>query len=505
MTILESAIAALGAAKSIPGETVFKLYDTYGFPLDLTADIARERGLSIDEAGFDAAMNAQRERGRAASRFGVDLTESVKLDARTEFTGYERLDGESRVVALLDAAGAQVQSLAQGAHGRVVLDHTPFYAESGGQVGDTGTLSGAAGDFEVEGTQKLREAHAHVGLVTRGRIAVGETLKAVVDSAKRAATARNHSATHLLHAALRKVLGTHVQQKGSLVEPERLRFDFSHVAPVGPEELARIEALVNDEVLANHEAATRQMAYDAAVASGAVALFGEKYGDTVRVLSLGGFSTELCGGTHVRRTGDIGLFKILSEGGVAAGVRRIEAVTGTGALSFVREGEHYLAEIGRLVRGGRDESVAKVTALFERSRRLEKEIEQLKAKLASGKGTDLAASAVEVKGVTLVATRIDGLDAKALRAAVDQLKDKLGRAIIVLGSAGADGKVTLVAGVTADLVKLVPAGELVAAAAARVGGKGGGRPDFAQAGGSDASQLDAALSLIAPLVESKLP
>ena len=504
MTMLEAAIAALGGARTIPGDAVFKLYDTYGFPLDLTADIARERGLGVDEAGFEAAMSAQRERGRAASRFGIDLTESVRLDARTDFTGYGGLSGEGTVVALIDSSGASVELLKQGERGRVVLDHTPFYAESGGQVGDTGTLAGEGGAFEVEGTQKLREAHAHSGVVTSGEIRRGGTLKATVASGKRAATARNHSATHLLHAALRRLLGSHVQQKGSLVEPERLRFDFSHGAPLTPTDIERIEALVNAEILANREAVTQTMGYDAAVASGAVALFGEKYGDSVRVLSLGEFSTELCGGTHVKRTGDIGLFKIVAEGGVAAGIRRIEAITGEGARSYLNLGEHYLAEIGRLVRGGREEAVAKVTALIERSRRLEKELEAAKAKLATGKGVDIAAGAVDIGGAKLVAARLDGIDAKALRAAVDQLKAKLGSAVVVLGSADSDGKVTLVAGVTADLTARIKAGELVSAAAARVGGKGGGRPDFAQAGGSDASQLDAALALIAPLVASKL-
>ena len=504
MAMLEAAIAGLGTARTIPGDAVFKLYDTYGFPLDLTADIARERGLGVDEAGFEAAMTAQRERGRAASRFGVELRESVQLDERTEFTGYAGLSGEGTVVALIDAKGASVEVLTQGARGRVVLDHTPFYAESGGQVGDTGTLAGPGAAFEVEGTQKLRDAHAHSGLVTEGEIRLGARLNAVVAAQKRAATARNHSATHLLHAALRKLLGKHVQQKGSLVEPERLRFDFSHAAPVTSGEIERIEALVNAEILANREAMTRTMAYDAAVASGAVALFGEKYGDSVRVLSLGEFSTELCGGTHVKRTGDIGLFKIVAEGGVAAGIRRIEAVTGEGALAYLNLGEHYLAEIGRLVRGGREEAVAKVTALIERSRRLEKELESVKARLATGKGVDIAAGAVDIGGAKLVAARLDGTDAKALRAAVDQLKSKLGSAIIVLGSADSDGKVTLVAGVTEDLTARIKAGELVSAAAAQVGGKGGGRADFAQAGGSDASQLDAALALIAPLVAKRL-
>jgi len=505
MTLLEAAIGALGTSRTIPGAAVFKLYDTYGFPVDLTADIARERGLGIDESGFEAAMEEQRERGRAASRFGVDLSGAVQIDAHTAFTGYDTLEGESAVVALIDSTGAQVGRLAQGAHGRVVLERTPFYAEGGGQVGDTGTLAGANGDFEVEGTQKLREAHAHAGLVTRGEIKVGDRLRTAVDAGRRAATARNHSATHLLHAALRKILGPHVQQKGSLVEPERLRFDFSHGAPVTAEELEKIEALVNAEIIANLEAGTRTMAYDAAVAAGAVALFGEKYGDTVRVLNFGTFSTELCGGTHVRRTGDIGLLKITGEGGVAAGIRRIEAVTGTGALAYLNLGEHYLAEIGRMVRGGREEAVAKVGALIERARRLEKELEQANARLATGQGTDLAAAAREVRGVKVVATRVDGLDAKALRAAVDQLKDKLKRAVIVLGSADGSGKVTLVAGVTPDLTQHVKAGELVAAAAAKVGGKGGGRPDFAQAGGSHAAGLAEALALVEPLVSARLP
>ncbi|HXQ31756.1 MAG TPA: alanine--tRNA ligase [Steroidobacteraceae bacterium] len=507
MAILETAIAGLGAAgtrRTIPGETVFKLYDTFGFPVDLTADIARERGLRLDEAGFETAMNAQRERARAASRFGVDLRESLQLDHRTEFRGYESLVADGTIVALLDEAGGSVAELAQGARGRVVLDRTPFYAEGGGQVGDTGTLAAEGGDFEVEDTQKIRDAHAHTGIVTRGRLKVGERVTAVVAAAKRAATARNHSATHLLHAALRAVLGRHVQQKGSLVEPERLRFDFSHPAPVTSEELARIEKLVNAEVLANREAAIRLMSYDAALASGAVALFGEKYGDVVRVLSFGDFSTELCGGTHVHRTGDIGLLKVTNEGGVAAGVRRIEAVTGEAALAYLTLGEHFLAEIARLVRGGREDAVAKVATLVDRSRRLEKEIEQLKGRLASGKGIDLAAGAIEIGGAKIVATRLDGLDAKALRAAVDQLKESLGRAVIVLGSVDSNGKVLLVAGVTPDLTQRIGAGELAAAAAAKVGGRGGGRPDFAQAGGPDASQLDAALTLVGELAAARL-
>jgi len=505
MTMLEAAIGTLKAGeRTIPGETVFKLYDTYGFPIDLTADIARERGLAIDQDGFDAAMQAQKDRARAASRFGVDLRETVQLDHRTTFEGYAGLEAQGTIVALLDEGGASVDELGQGARGRVVLDRTPFYAESGGQIGDTGTLAGSGGDFEVEDTQKLKDAHAHAGLVTRGRLKVGDAVTARVAADKRAATARHHSATHLLHAALRTVLGPHVQQKGSLVEPERLRFDFSHFAPVTAEELARIEGLVNAEILRNVAADIRVMPYDEAVASGAVALFGEKYGDTVRVLRFGDFSTELCGGTHVARTGDLGLVKITSESGVAAGVRRIEAVAGAAALAYLNLGEHLLREVGGLVRGGRDEVVDKVAALIERSRRLEREVDALKARLASGQGTDLAAGAVEIDGAKVVAARLDGVDAKALRTAVDRLKEKLGRGVIVLGGADAEGKVTLVAGVTADLTARVKAGELAAQAAARVGGKGGGRPDFAQAGGSDAGALDAALAEVPNWVRERL-
>ncbi|MBS0376233.1 MAG: alanine--tRNA ligase [Proteobacteria bacterium] len=504
MAMLEAAIAALGASRTIPGETVFKLYDTHGFPVDLTADIARERGLAIDEAGFEAAMQAQRERARAASRFGVDLRETVDLDARTEFQGYDTLSAPARIVALLGADGTSVAALAQGERGRVVLDRTPFYAEGGGQVGDTGTLAGTGGDFEVEDTQKVRDAHAHAGLVTRGRLAVGDPVQAVVAAERRAATMRHHSATHLLHAALRQVLGPHVQQKGSLVEAERLRFDFSHFAPVTAEELARIEALVNAEVLKNIAADVRHMGYDAAVAAGAIALFGEKYGDTVRVLRFGDFSTELCGGTHVGRTGDVGAFKIISEGGVAAGVRRIEAVSGEAALRYFALGDHLLREIGGVVRGSREDVLDKVVSLAERAKRLEREVDALKARLASGQGRDLAAGAVDVGGARVVAARVDGLDAKALRAAVDQLKEKLGRGVIVLGSADGEGKVTLVAGVTADLVAQVKAGELVAAAAAKVGGRGGGRADFAQAGGNDVGGLDAALALVPNFVRERI-
>jgi alanyl-tRNA synthetase len=509
MALLEDAIAKLvpGAdgRKVIPGDAVFKLYDTYGFPVDLTNDIARERELGIDEAGFEAAMDAQRQRSQAASKFAVDLRETVQLDHRTTFKGYESLAETGTVVALIDDQGASVQELAEGARGRVILDHTPFYAESGGQVGDTGRLQAEHGEFAVEDTQKLREAFAHMGTLARGRIRVGDRVHAIVDTEARAATARNHSATHLLHAALRQVLGQHVTQKGSLVEPQRLRFDFSHFQAVTPDELAQIERLVNAEIRANREGRTRLMNYDAAVAAGAMALFGEKYGDEVRVLSFGEFSTELCGGTHVGRTGDIGLFKIVAEGGVAAGVRRIEGVTGQGALDYVNDTERRLRDVAALVRGSRDDASDKVQALLDRARKLEREIDALKAKLASGTGTDLAAQAVALGGAAkLLAARLDGADAKALRTAVDQLKEKFGSAVIVLGAADADGKVALVAGVTPDLVGKVKAGEIVGAVAAQVGGRGGGRPDFAQAGGTDVSKLDAALASVEALVRAKL-
>jgi alanyl-tRNA synthetase len=509
MALLEDAIAKLvpgaGGRKVIPGEAVFKLYDTYGFPVDLTNDIARERDLGIDEAGFEAAMEAQRQRSQAASKFAVDLRETVQLDHRTTFKGYDSLAETGTVVALIDDQGASVQELAEGARGRVVLDHTPFYAESGGQVGDTGRLQSDHGEFRVEDTQKLREAFAHLGTLAKGRIRVGDRVHAIVDTEARGATARNHSATHLLHAALRQVLGTHVQQKGSLVEPQRLRFDFSHFQAVTPDELAQIERLVNAEIRANREGRTRVMAYDDAVAAGAIALFGEKYGDSVRVLNFGEFSTELCGGTHVSRTGDIGLFKIVAEGGVAAGVRRIEGVTGQGALDYVNDTERRLREVASLVRGSRDDASDKVQSLLERARKLEREIDALKAKLASGTGTDLAAQAVAIGGASrLLSARLDGADAKALRTAVDQLKEKFGSAVIVLGAADADGKVALVAGVTADLVAKVKAGEIVGAVAAMVGGRGGGRPDFAQAGGTDATKLDGALAAVEGLVRAKL-
>jgi len=506
MSLLETALAAVAArdATVVDGETVFKLYDTFGFPVDLTADVARERGFTIDHRGFEAAMEAQRERARAASRFGVDQR-AIQLDAQSRFAGYEGTQGEGRIVALI-AGGHRVPELKAGERGEVVLDVTPFYAESGGQVGDAGELSASGLRFVVEDTQKRGSgnAHAHVGRMAEGVLREGQVMVAHVDPQLRAATAANHSATHLLHAALRGVLGTHVQQKGSLVSPERLRFDFSHFQAVAPEELRRIERLVNEQVRANAAAETREMHYDDAVASGAMALFGEKYESKVRVLRIGEFSTELCGGTHVARAGDIGFFKIVSEGGVAAGVRRIEAVTGRGAVEVAEANENLVREIAATVRGTRDDVAVKVRDALERIRQLEKENRSLKDKLASGQGTDLAAGAVDVAGVKVVATTVPGADAGALRAAVDQLKERLKTAVIVLASVEASGKVLIVAGVTADRTTQVKAGELVGSIASAVGGKGGGRPDFAQAGGSDASKLDAALASVVPFVRTRL-
>ena len=502
MALLDEALAGL-RGHTIPGQTVFKLYDTYGFPVDLTADIARERGLGIDEGGFEAAMEEQRRRARAASRFGADARSGARVEGRTEFLGYEHDRSEAGVVALLKG-DQPVQTLAEGEEGQVVLDATPFYAESGGQVGDSGVLRAATARFRVADTQKIGRAYGHIGRMEQGSLKVGDRVEAIVDAERRNATRLNHSATHLLHAALRKVLGTHVTQKGSLVAPDRLRFDFSHYAALTPEELREIERQVNAEIRANAPAETQLMKFDDAVASGAMALFGEKYDEDVRVLRLGDYSTELCGGTHVARAGDIGLFRILSEGGIASGVRRIEAVTGQGALDHVVATDQLLREVAGLVRGSRDDVEEKVRQLIDRSRRLEKEISQLKSKLASGQGRDLAEGAKTVGHLSVVATTVDGADAAALRTAVDQLKSRLKSAAIVLGSVDADGKVTLIAGVTPDATARVKAGELVNYVAQQVGGKGGGRPDLAQAGGSQPQNLAAALESVAGWVAGKL-
>jgi alanyl-tRNA synthetase len=501
MALLDAETAKLKSAM-IPGETVFRLYDTYGFPLDLTADVARERGLTIDQAGFDTAMAAQRGRARAASKFGPDLKDTIKLPGKTEFSGYDRLADNGRITALI-FDGAVVDALRPGQEGQVVLDYTPFYAESGGQIGDTGSLVAGTARFTVWDTQKIGASIAHIGVMEEGELRVGDEIRAQVDGERRTAIALNHSATHLLHAALRAVLGKHVQQKGSLVAPDRLRFDFSHTQAVSADELRRIEELVNTAIRANAPAETRVMALDEAVAAGAMSLFGEKYESDVRVLSIGDFSMELCGGTHVERAGDIGLFKIMSESGVAAGVRRVEAVTGRAAYEWVVRTDQVLRDIAGMLRGSREDVDEKVRELVERSRRLEKEVQQLKSKLASGQGGDLSAQAKAVGGVKVLAAQIEGADVKALRDAVDQLKHKLGSSVIVLATVQ-DGKVVLVVGVSADLVGRLKAGDIAGAVAVQVGGRGGGRADFAQAGGTEPQNLGAALAGVESLVRNRL-
>ena len=502
MRILESAIEGVSDDGVIPGETVFRLYDTYGFPKDLTADFARERNLGIDEAGFERHMAVQRSRARDQSRFGVDGAAVPSLEEATEFLGYETLEASGRVTALF-AQGQPVAVLEPGVAGAVVLDRTPFYAESGGQVGDTGVLSHGGGEFGVEDTIRFGDAHGHLGKVTRGRIEVGATLDARVDAPRRAAIVLNHSATHLLHAALRSVLGEHVQQKGSLVAPDRLRFDFSHHQPLSGEDLGHIESLVNEQIRANAAAETRKMPFRDAIASGAIAFFGDKYGESVRVLRLGAFSTELCGGTHVARAGDIGLMKLISESGIASGVRRLEAVTGAGALAWIDAGETLLREIADLVKGGRDDVAEKVAQLLDRNRSLERQLQTLKGQLASGGSRDLLSEAVDVNGVKVLAARIDGVDARALRDAADTLRGQLGSGVVVLGAVEGD-KVRLVAGVSKDLTGALKAGQLIGPVAACVGGRGGGRPDFAQAGGTRPDKLDEALALVSGQVSASL-
>jgi alanyl-tRNA synthetase len=493
--------------KLIPGADAFRLYDTYGFPVDLTADIARERGLEVDMAGFEAAMDAQRERARAASQFeskGQLPAELASTLAPTKFLGYDAVNTDgSRLLAIV-RGGRGVESLADGEEAILILDRTPFYAESGGQVGDAGTLTANGGTFTVTDTVKLAGAfHGHVGRWSGKELRAGETLAAHVDAARRQATVLNHSATHLLHAALRKVLGEHVQQKGSLVAPDRLRFDFSHFQPVRADELRRIEDMVNEEVRRNVEAEIREMAYQDALDFGALALFGEKYGDEVRVLKMGEFSTELCGGTHVGRTGDIGLFKIVSESGVAAGVRRIEALTGAAAIAYVAEEESRLDQVADLLSASAGDVVDKLRQLFDKQKKLERELESLKAKAASSATQDLSAQAHEIAGFRLVAARVDGLDAKALREAVDGLKQKLGDVVVLL-AAGGDGKVALAGGVGGAALAKVKAGDVVAHVAAQIGGKGGGRPDMAQGGGVDSPVLDQALAALPAWIAARV-
>jgi len=501
MEILEEAIRDL-EGEQIPGEVVFKLYDTYGFPVDLTADIARERGLTIDEKGFEASMDEQRDRARAASKFAASRDGSIKTDAASEFSGYEGTDASSEIVALY-RDGKAVEALRAGDEGAVVLAATPFYAESGGQIGDTGILAESGKLFQVVDTQKSGNAIVHYGAVEEGELNIGDALDAIVDADRRQAIRLNHSATHLMHAALRRVLGEHVQQKGSLVAPDRLRFDFSHYEAVTAEQLVAIEELVNDEIRSNVAADTRLMSYDDALASGAMALFGEKYGDEVRVLRFGDFSVELCGGTHVERTGDIGVFKITSEGGIASGVRRIEAVTGKGALEWIDSRQRALEHLAALLRSQPDQAAARVEQILKRNKELEKELAAAKQALVTGKASDPTENVQEIDGIKVLATRMDGADAKTLRDAVDRLKDKLQSAVVVLGSVD-DGKVRLAAGVTSNNTGRIRAGDLIKPVAEQVGGKGGGRPDFAQAGGTNIDALDRALQSVPAWVAEHL-
>ncbi len=501
MAILDEAIATL-EGRELPGEVVFKLYDTYGFPVDLTADIARERELTVDQAGFESAMEAQRERARAASKFGAAESGGFQTDVESAFSGYEGTEGTATVEALF-RNGTAAEELAAGEDGAVILSSTPFYAESGGQLGDSGILVARGTVFRVDDTKKSGKANVHFGAVEEGGLARGDTVEAIVDADRRQAIRLNHSATHLMHAALRQVLGEHVTQKGSLVAPDRLRFDFSHYEAVTPEQLAAIEELVNDEIRANRPADVRLMTYDDAMQSGAMALFGEKYGDEVRVLRFGDFSVELCGGTHVDRTGDIGVFKISSEGGVAAGIRRIEAVTGKGALDWIESTQKRLADIAGLLRSQPEQVASKVQQLVKRNKDLEKELTAAKQALLSGHGSDRSEDIKEIGGIKVLATRMDGADAKTLREAVDRYKDKLQSAIVVVGSVE-DGKVRLAAGVTKNNIGTIKAGDLIKPIAALVGGTGGGRPDFAQAGGSKPEALDEALKSVSVWVAERL-
>ena len=502
MKILEACVAKMEGTV-IEGETAFQLYDTYGFPVDLTADFAREHNLTVDYAGFETAMEAQRDRARSASHFGTDSHKNIELDSQTNFTGYENLYDAAQVVALFKG-GEAVEQLNADEEGVIVLDKTPFYAESGGQIGDCGTISADGATFDVADTQKQAGSlFLHQGKVRCGALKVGQNIVAAVDMAKRKATELNHSATHLLHAALRQTLGEHVAQKGSLVNTERLRFDFSHFEPLTADEISTIERLVNEQIRLNNAVSAQVMAKDDAVKAGAMALFGEKYGAEVRVLKIGEFSTELCGGTHVARAGDIGCFKIISENGVAAGVRRIEAVTGANCLAWFAQRESALVQIADLVKGTPDKAVEKVEQLVERARGLEKQLERLNSKLASATGDELMAKAVEINGVKVLATTVENVDAKILREIVEQLKNKLHNAVIVLASVEGE-KISVVAGVSKDQTTKVKAGELANFVAAKIGGKGGGKPDLAQAGGNNPAALAGALVEVGELVQAQL-
>jgi alanyl-tRNA synthetase len=500
MKILDEAIAAL-SDKQLSGELIFKLYDTYGFPIDLTADIARERGLTLDEQGFEQAMAAQRARARAAGKFAIDYNDKLAVEGQTDFTGYTQAKSVAQVVGLFQQ-NQPVNTLSVGDEGQIILDATPFYAESGGQIGDRGELISDTGRFRVRDTQKQGDVFVHFGVMQSGELTIDQALNAEIDTQRRQQIVLNHSATHLMHSALREVLGAHVEQKGSLVTEERLRFDFSHFDAVTSSQLAKVEALVNQQIRANAAADIATMSMDAAREKGAMALFGEKYGDEVRVVQMG-FSTELCGGTHVERTGDIGLFKIISEGGVAAGVRRIEAVTGDNALQLILETEQRLQQAANLLKAQPATVEEKLEAVLQKNRALEKELTQLKGKLASQAGSDLASKAIEIAGIKVLAAKLDGVEPKSLRDTVDQLKNKLGKAIIVLGTVAND-KVSLVAGVTKAETKQIKAGDVVNHVAKQVGGKGGGRPDMAMAGGNNAAALDGALVSVQAWLTEKL-
>ena len=500
LAILEESLSDL-KGDVIPGDLVFKLYDTYGFPADLTADVARERQMTIDHKGFEECMAVQRKTAQQAGKFGADYNEQLKSDKHTDFKGYDSTHYSATVVEVF-AGGEAVQLLEDGQEGIVILDRTPFYAESGGQTGDTGTITVAGGEFNVTNTTKLGNAFAHHGTV-QGRIGVNDKVDATIDDARRENIKKNHTATHILHEALRQLLGEHVSQKGSLVQADRLRFDFSHFEAVTKDELRDIERVVNDEIRRNFALNTELMAIDDAKAKGAMALFGEKYDDEVRVVTIGDYSIELCGGTHVERAGDIGLFKIVSESGIAAGVRRIEAVTGADAVAYVSEQEQQLSDVAALVKGDSASVLEKVTALLEKSKGLEKQIAQLNDKLASAAGASLLDSIVEINGVKLLVANVEGTESKALRGMVDDLKNKIGSGVIALGVASGE-KVSLIAGVTKDLTGKVKAGELVNHMASQVGGKGGGRPDMAQAGGSQPENLNAALDSVTAWVTEKV-
>lgn len=501
LALLDEELAKL-SGDTLDGETAFRLYDTYGFPVDLTADVCRERNIKVDEAGFEAAMEEQRRRAREASGFGADYNAMIRVDSASEFKGYDHLELNGKVTALF-VDGKAVDAINAGQEAVVVLDQTPFYAESGGQVGDKGELKGTNFSFAVEDTQKYGQAIGHIGKLAAGSLKVGDAVQADVDEARRARIRLNHSATHLMHAALRQVLGTHVSQKGSLVNDKVLRFDFSHNEAMKPEEIRAVEDLVNTQIRRNLPIETNIMDLEAAKAKGAMALFGEKYDERVRVLSMGDFSTELCGGTHASRTGDIGLFRIISESGTAAGVRRIEAVTGEGAITTVHADSDRLSEVAHLLKGDSNNLADKVRSVLERTRQLEKELQQLKEQAAAQESANLSSKAIDVNGVKLLVSELSGVEPKMLRTMVDDLKNQLGSTIIVLATV-VEGKVSLIAGVSKDVTDRVKAGELIGMVAQQVGGKGGGRPDMAQAGGTDAAALPAALASVKGWVSAKL-